>query len=292
MIRIRRSGFTLVELLVVIGIIAVLMSLLVPALSSARAAANKINCSSRLRQIGQWVAMYAGSQRGFVPVGWLSNDSYSPGTSTIWYMQKSSFTNGPVGLGCLFSAGIAKSNSQQTRQAWYCPSMPAEWRFSLDKTTNRWVDMPISDADALAYPFGGSISLKMGYSSRSALTSDPNDNQTLRWTAGTGNASVWNRPVYTGTFAGANAVLRSGAALKSKAIVADMLGDPRLVNGVHKTGVNVLYANYGVKWIPIEMFKADLTLTNITPSPVGNYTAGGGGSSSALHRTWETFDRQ
>src|SRR3954452_23617255 len=95
-------GFTLVELLVVIGIIVILIALLLPAISSARDSANKINCATRLRQIGQWAAMYAGANRNFIPIGWLSNDSYSPGTSTLWYMQKSSFTNGAVGLGNLF----------------------------------------------------------------------------------------------------------------------------------------------------------------------------------------------
>ena len=283
-------GFTLVELLVVIGIIVILIGLLLPAISRARDSANRINCATRLRQIGQWVAMYAAANRNFIPIGWLSNDSYSPGTSTLWYMQKSSFTNGAVGLGNLFSAGIARTNSQSTRLVWYCPSMPSDWRFSFDRVTNRWVDMPLSDADAAAYPFGGQISLKMGYSSRSALTSRVGDEQTLRWTAGTGTAADWNRPVYTSTFVGANATLRSAAAFKSKAIVADLLGDPRLVNGVHKSGVNVLYANYGVKWVPIEMFKDDLNQTSITPGPAGNYISGGG--SMALHRIWETFDRQ
>ncbi len=63
----RRTGFTLVELLVVIGIIAVLISLLMPALSVARQQAQWVACEANLRQLGQCCFMYAADHKGQLP---------------------------------------------------------------------------------------------------------------------------------------------------------------------------------------------------------------------------------
>jgi len=78
-------GFTLVELLVVIGIIAVLIAVLLPALSKARAQAVAVTCAARMRQLQNAVLMYVNENHGYLtPLGASQNNLSSLNRPTLF----------------------------------------------------------------------------------------------------------------------------------------------------------------------------------------------------------------
>jgi prepilin-type N-terminal cleavage/methylation domain-containing protein len=90
----RRKGFTLVELLVVIAVIALLMGILMPALARVRVIAGRMSCGSNLSGIGKSMLMYASDYRNNYPAGGPLNRAWSPtGHIAAWdaKVQKDAF---------------------------------------------------------------------------------------------------------------------------------------------------------------------------------------------------------
>jgi prepilin-type N-terminal cleavage/methylation domain-containing protein/prepilin-type processing-associated H-X9-DG protein len=119
----KRNAFTLVELLVVIGIIAVLISILLPALSKARQAANQLVCSSNLKQLGNVFNFYVNDHQGSLPPGYWASPTYPGGGFKWYYYMPYTYKLGigePQGLPSEFPVWLKKTDPQANY--FTCPS--------------------------------------------------------------------------------------------------------------------------------------------------------------------------
>ena len=260
-------GFTLVELLVVIGIIAVLISVLLPTLNKAREAAGRTQCLSNMRSIFQMLKIYEVTYKGAVPIG-CGASAANPTPSIIkqnnYFITRMAATNPHpgtnaryTGFGLLLPAGIMKVGEGAI---FYCPSFEGDINHGYNTPTNAWPPSQI---------VAGQSGCRSSYSQRPILPVEINNGkfQTtgVAWAADGTTPQSWGCFMEVTTYSGAGAFTGGSIGTpfsapypkltryKNIAILSDINSSQTRTRVAHKKGVNVLYASGGAKFVDLKL---------------------------------------
>ena len=113
-----RKSFTLIELLVVIAIIAILASLLLPALNSAKQKAYDTQCKNNIKQIGMGFQMYTPDNKDYFPTNYIAQGAYVKAIYSYIMAKNNDF--------------IRTGDTNVKEKIWWCPN----WLSKVTKKTN------------------------------------------------------------------------------------------------------------------------------------------------------------
>jgi prepilin-type N-terminal cleavage/methylation domain-containing protein len=213
-------GFTLVELLVVVSIIALLISILLPALNKTRQAANRVACLSNIRQLATSYRIYADNFHDFVPLGYCS--TLKQFNAIIYSYDAAAPSPKPKAQARWLGMLVQGKSLASTPLIYYCPSAPDKF----NAANNPWP------------------TLKPGMSSTNNLCRSAYGCRPMGktfWQAVDSSEMPLPMPKLT--------------TLRHKAILSDFASDPSTVHRQHGDGVNVAYSDGSGQWVPLKAFE-------------------------------------
>jgi prepilin-type N-terminal cleavage/methylation domain-containing protein len=254
----RKSAFTLVELLVVVGIIAVLIGILLPALGKAREQANLVKCGSNVRQIGLALRMYANEYKGAVPIGYLGSTKQFNYLLTYSNTQASLAPGSPGPRTAVLLGLLAETKMLSGAEVFYCPTLASDSGDAYNAETNKWYNPPWTNAQTPNM-------IRSSYATRpiAQFVTSPRTGTSLLFRA-VDPLDVINDPPRELPFPNYNKEFR-----KRIAMVSDACSTPSQIRRRHRKGVTVMYSDSSVVVLGEKVLDTRILTTPIPPGANG-----------------------